>query len=194
MLAIHSIDWRNASFLFLMPQYISLCAHLRHPRAMPAPRNELLPTRVVLDICAALSDPELDRQERTIVALTIFYQDLSAMLSEHHQKAVEQCLHFIRGGDEEPPGRAPKLMDWEQDFQYIIAPINRVLGREVRSVEYMHWWTSNANTPARKMIWQNPGDSEGEPCVKEGERRCMTVPSPSPRRLITRSWRRTWLD
>lgn len=78
---------------------------------MSSPRNELLPIRVVLDICAALSDPELDRQERTIVALTIFYQDLSAMLSEHHQKAVEQCLNFIRGGDEEPPGRAPKLMD-----------------------------------------------------------------------------------
>lgn len=123
---------------------------------MPSPWNELLPTRVelggaeydirsdyraVLDICAALSDPELDGQERAVVALTIFYPDLAVMPSEHHQEAVEQCLRFIRGGDEEPPGRAPKLMDWEQDFQHIIAPINRVLGQEVRSVEYMHWWT-----------------------------------------------------
>ena len=32
-------------------------------------------------------------------------------------------------------------MDWEQDFQYIVAPINRVAGGEIRSVEYMHWWT-----------------------------------------------------
>ena len=32
-------------------------------------------------------------------------------------------------------------MDWEQDFQHIVAPINRVVGREIRDVEYMHWWT-----------------------------------------------------
>lgn len=35
----------------------------------------------------------------------------------------------------------PKLVDWEQDFTYIVAPINRVTGQEVRAVEYMHWWT-----------------------------------------------------
>lgn len=32
-------------------------------------------------------------------------------------------------------------MDWEQDFKYIVAPINRVTGTEIRSIEYMHWWT-----------------------------------------------------
>ena len=32
-------------------------------------------------------------------------------------------------------------MDWEQDYSLIIAPINRVIGGEVRSVEYMHWYT-----------------------------------------------------
>ena len=34
-----------------------------------------------------------------------------------------------------------KLMDWGQDFRYIVAPINRVLGKEVRELEYLHWWT-----------------------------------------------------
>ena len=33
------------------------------------------------------------------------------------------------------------MVDWEQDFPYIIAPINRVLGQEIRSVPYLHWWT-----------------------------------------------------
>lgn len=124
---------------------------------MSSPWNELLPTRVevggaeyeirsdyraILDICAALSDPELDGVERAVVALTIFYPDFPAMHPEHHQEALEQCLRFIRGGiEEEPPGRSVRLMDWEQDFQYVVAPINRVLGREVRAVEYMHWWT-----------------------------------------------------
>ena len=32
-------------------------------------------------------------------------------------------------------------MDWQQDFPLIVAPVNRVLGQEVRAVEYLHWWT-----------------------------------------------------
>ena len=32
-------------------------------------------------------------------------------------------------------------MDWEQDFQYIVAPVNRVMGKEIRSMDYLHWWT-----------------------------------------------------
>ena len=32
-------------------------------------------------------------------------------------------------------------MDWEQDFPYIIAPVNRVIGHEIRAEAYLHWWT-----------------------------------------------------
>jgi hypothetical protein len=32
-------------------------------------------------------------------------------------------------------------MDWEQDFPYLVAPVNRVVGREIRAMEYLHWWT-----------------------------------------------------
>ena len=32
-------------------------------------------------------------------------------------------------------------MDWKQDFKLIVAPINRVTGREIRSLDYLHWWT-----------------------------------------------------
>jgi len=123
---------------------------------MPSPWNERLPTRMeiggaeyeirsdyraALDICAALSDPELDGRERSIAALTIFYPGLDGMPPEHYQEAVEQCLRFINGGGEEAPRKAPKLVDWEQDFQSIAAPINRVMGLEVRAAEYLHWWT-----------------------------------------------------
>ena len=123
---------------------------------MPSPWGEPLPTRLevggaeydirsdyreILDICAALSDPELDGRERSVVALTIFYPDLSVMPPEHYQEALERCLCFLRGGADEPPGHSPRLLDWEQDFSHIVAPINRVLGREVRAVKYMHWWT-----------------------------------------------------
>ena len=123
---------------------------------MQSPWRELLPTsvevggaeyeirsdyRAILDICAALSDPELDGQERAIVALTIFYPALTDMPPEHYEEAVKQCLRFINGGREDTPGKATRLVDWEQDFQYIVAPINRVMGQEVRAAEYLHWWT-----------------------------------------------------
>jgi hypothetical protein len=32
-------------------------------------------------------------------------------------------------------------MDWEQDFQWIVAPVNRVLGRDVREDAPLHWWS-----------------------------------------------------
>ena len=32
-------------------------------------------------------------------------------------------------------------MDWEQDISLIIPPVNKVLGQEIRAMEYLHWWT-----------------------------------------------------
>lgn len=98
--------------------------------------------RAVLDICAALSDIELSDQEKAFVTLSIFYPDFENMPQEHYQAAIERCFWFIDcGSDEDRTKKAPKLMDWEQDFQYIVAPINRVIGKEIRSAEYLHWWT-----------------------------------------------------
>lgn len=101
--------------------------------------------RAVLDICTALSDPELTAQDKGIVALGIFYgEDIFQKLpAEHYEEALRRCFWFIDGGAAEDPAarKRPKLMDWEQDFQYIVAPVNRVIGTEIRSVEYLHWWS-----------------------------------------------------
>ena len=29
----------------------------------------------------------------------------------------------------------------EQDFPFIVGPVNRVLGKEIRSLKYLHWWS-----------------------------------------------------
>ena len=72
------------------------------------------------------------------------------MPKEHYQEALKKCFWFINcGEDDDNTRKAPKLVDWEQDFQYIVAPINRVLGQEIRSIPYnweentggLHWWT-----------------------------------------------------
>ena len=165
---------------------------------MPSPWRELLPAsvevggaeyavrsdyRAVLDICAALSDPELDGRERAVVALTIFYPDCGDIPPEHWQEAVDQCLRFISGGEESAPRRAPKLVDWEQDFQHIIAPINRVLGQEARAVEYMHWWTFLA-------AYQEIGDCTFAQIVRVRDRLARGKPLDQ----VDREWYRTHRD
>lgn len=97
--------------------------------------------RPVLDIMCALQDPDLDDQGRIFTALYIFYPTLEDIPKEHTREAVEKMYWFINGGKKDSGKPAPKLMDWEQDFPLIVAPVNRVIGRDVRGDEPLHWFT-----------------------------------------------------
>lgn len=97
--------------------------------------------RAILDICMALSEKDIDDQDRSFVVLTIFYPEIDEMPQNAWQEAVEKCLWFINGGEDEQERKGPRVMDWEQDFKLIAAPINRVLGQEVRAMKYLHWWS-----------------------------------------------------
>ena len=98
--------------------------------------------RDILTIIEALSDAELSEQEKAETMLDIFYQDFETMPPDNYEEAIKQCALFINCGDgPQDEKRGPKLMDWQQDFPLLVAPINRVLGKEVRSVDYLHWWT-----------------------------------------------------
>lgn len=102
--------------------------------------------RVAIDIIEVMSDTEISDEERATVALSVFYPDFEAMPIEHFQDAIYFLYWFIGGGGEGDEGDTPKkkqtkLMDWCQDLPILISPINRVLGFEVRAVEYLHWWT-----------------------------------------------------
>lgn len=99
--------------------------------------------RAVLDICIALSDPELNDTERAIVVLTIFYPDFDNMDTADYQEAMNQCMEFVNAGNKPSSGgrRQPKLIDWEQDFKLMVGPINNVAGKEIRALDYLHWWT-----------------------------------------------------
>lgn len=97
--------------------------------------------RAALDICAALSDPELDGQDKARVALEIFYPDLGSIPPEHYQEAIDKCLWFLNCGQDGGGQKGPALVSWEQDFPYIAPAVNRVLGQETRSLEYFHWWS-----------------------------------------------------
>ena len=98
--------------------------------------------RAVLDICAALNDPDLDDRQKAYAALVIFYPDLEDMPPEHFNAAIARCFWFINGGeDTQDGGNTPRLMDWEQDFRHIAGPVSRVIGAEVRELAFLHWWT-----------------------------------------------------
>lgn len=97
--------------------------------------------RVILDIIMALEDPELDNQDKAIVALEIFYPGFDDMPVDNYKEAIEKCYWFIDGGEDPDKTKRPKLMDWEQDFRYIVAPVSRVAGQDIRAMEYLHWWS-----------------------------------------------------
>lgn len=97
--------------------------------------------RDVLTILAAAADPDLSKEDKALVALAIFYPRASDLDPSELQEALERISWFIDGGQEPKEEHGPRLMDWEQDFPYIIASINRVMGREIRGPEPVHWWT-----------------------------------------------------
>ena len=98
--------------------------------------------RAVLDILTALSDSDLDEQDKAEAALTIFYPDFPSMPASDYQEALNQCFRFIDHGQEaKAQGKQPVVMSWEQDFDMIISPVNRIAGCEVRSLPYLHWWS-----------------------------------------------------
>lgn len=98
--------------------------------------------RAVLDIMTALEDPDLDDRGRAFVALYIFYPELEAMPPELYEEALRRLFWFVNGGQEDAPGTGSlRLMSWEQDFPLIVAPVNRVLGHDVRRDDDLHWWT-----------------------------------------------------
>lgn len=106
--------------------------------------------RMVLDCFSALQDIELSEQERIIASLCIFYDDVLSLdcidnVFDTEEKLIEatnKMAWFFNCGDSDY-GRTSniKLIDWEQDSQMITSAVNKVAGYEIRSVEYMHWWT-----------------------------------------------------
>lgn len=97
--------------------------------------------RCILDILTDISDPEADGQDRAAALLVGLYPGFEDMPPYHYDDAIREGLRFINCDSEDAPHKAPRLVDWEQDYGLIISPVNRVIGKEIRAVEYIHWWT-----------------------------------------------------
>lgn len=96
--------------------------------------------RDIIDIMNILDDPDLLEVERIEVALKYFYKT-DDYLGDIKQ-AVTEMLDFISPDSVNESSESKKpLYSWEQDFNIIIAPINKTLGYDVRGKDYLHWWT-----------------------------------------------------
>ena len=96
--------------------------------------------RMVLDVICALNDNNLTDEQKIKVALYIFYEDISEC--NNIEQAIREMYKIIAYGEEQDENEnKPHLMDWQHDFPILVAPINRVLGYEIRSVNYLHWFT-----------------------------------------------------
>lgn len=98
--------------------------------------------RDILRIFTALNDPDLLEQERIQVSLYLFYKDDKYTINK--AKAIKEMFEFISVNTDENESQhadSKPLYDWEQDFNIIVAPVNRILGKDVRGLDYLHWWT-----------------------------------------------------
>lgn len=94
--------------------------------------------RDVLEIMSYLNDATRPEYLRWQIALGLFYE--GKVPEDRQREAMEYLSEFISYGESETqPG--PRLMDWEQDAQIIIADVNKVAGKEIREAEYLHWWS-----------------------------------------------------
>lgn len=96
--------------------------------------------RVILNIYQAFNDPELNEWEKCYVCLKCLYKE--DIPKEHLQEAINKAYWFVGGGDVPQEKVQPvKTLDWEQDESIIFPAVNKAAGFEIRSAEYVHWWT-----------------------------------------------------
>lgn len=98
--------------------------------------------RAILDVMQVMADDELTDGERLTTALAVFFVSSESIPTKDLQAAVDYMYWFVGGGESRTSKKhRPRVMDWQQDFPLIVAPVNHVLGYEVRACEYLHWWS-----------------------------------------------------
>lgn len=97
--------------------------------------------RNILLIFEVMNDDYLDEGEKVVTIFSIFYKNTIA--AEDAAEAFSKVIWFINCGVPEPENKIKKhtTFDWVKDEQMIFSAINKVAGKEVRAIPYIHWWT-----------------------------------------------------
>lgn len=101
--------------------------------------------RVIISTFSVLEDTKLNKNERIMVALGIFYDEVDTIDDINAipdlEEAVRQMYWFFDAGRPEGGIAGKKLIDWDNDSAMICSAINQVAGKEIRELPYLHWWT-----------------------------------------------------
>lgn len=105
--------------------------------------------RNILQVFEAFQDPELQPEEKWIVAIYLLFENFScaddvlqaAQNGFDLEEAMKQISWFISAGQPEKQVLEQPTYNWTQDEQMIFSAVNKVAGRETRELEYLHWWT-----------------------------------------------------
>ena len=112
--------------------------------------------RDIIMTLIAFNDPELSDMDKFLTMLDIMYpefeisedrgclyiKDRDRYLTQNEvDEAVNAATCFIDAGVPKEHKHRPRTMDWEQDAPIIFPAVNKVAGKDVRSVKHMHWWT-----------------------------------------------------
>lgn len=97
--------------------------------------------RAILDILRAQSDEDLTDQEKMQVMFEILFPDFAHIPLADLEEAYKKAVDFIDCGIKADGSKSPRVMDWEQDASIIAPAISNIVGKDIRSSEYMHWWS-----------------------------------------------------
>ncbi len=98
--------------------------------------------RVVLTVFEAFNDPELSLAEKWETAIRLMFIDWKKIKNKN--EAAEKISWFINLGkqeDKDTKENTTPCFDWKQDEQLIFSAVNNVAGREIRELQYLHYWT-----------------------------------------------------
>lgn len=123
-----------------LPQYLTIGAEEHEIRS---------DYRDVLQVFEVFSDQDLEQWEKWVVTIYLLLKPFSCADEVFEaiekgfdtEEAAKQIMWFISAGKETGDKKELPVYDWMQDEQMIFSAINEVSGKEVREVEYMHWWT-----------------------------------------------------
>lgn len=95
--------------------------------------------RAALDCFLALTDKELDNFNKAMELLDILYVD--EIPADLYEEAITKALWFLNGGEPEHKNGNAQLVSWTQDFNIIASPISKIVGQDIRGMDYLHWWS-----------------------------------------------------
>ena len=96
--------------------------------------------RDILRIFSAFNDKELNDKEKVYVLMKQIYVAMERIPEADLPAAYDAAIAFLECHMKEDRP-SPKVINWEKDEQLFFPAINKVAGFEVRTVNYLHWWT-----------------------------------------------------